>query len=32
MRTVFWENNQLHLIDQRLLPGAFVVVAYCPRD
>ena len=28
MRTVFWENNQLHLIDQRLLPGAFVVVAY----
>ncbi|GAB4502588.1 MAG: S-methyl-5-thioribose-1-phosphate isomerase [Anaerolineales bacterium] len=28
MRTVFWENNQLHLIDQRLLPGAFVVAAY----
>jgi methylthioribose-1-phosphate isomerase len=28
MRTVFWENNQTKMIDQRRLPGAFEVVAY----
>lgn len=28
MRTVFWENHQLHLIDQRLLPGELLVSAY----
>ena len=28
MRTVFWEDNQLKMIDQRRLPGALEVVAY----
>jgi methylthioribose-1-phosphate isomerase len=28
MRTLFWENNQLKMIDQRILPGRFEVVAY----
>jgi len=28
MRTVFWESNQLKMIDQRLLPETFTVVAY----
>jgi methylthioribose-1-phosphate isomerase len=28
MRTVFWEDNQLKMIDQRILPGRFEVVAY----
>lgn len=28
MRTVFWEDNQLKMIDQRLLPETFVVVSY----
>ncbi|HSJ87018.1 MAG TPA: S-methyl-5-thioribose-1-phosphate isomerase [Anaerolineales bacterium] len=28
MRTVFWENNQLRMIDQRNLPGRFEVVTY----
>jgi methylthioribose-1-phosphate isomerase len=28
MRTVFWENNQLKMIDQRILPGRFEVIAY----
>jgi methylthioribose-1-phosphate isomerase len=28
MRTVFWENNQLKMIDQRVLPGRFEVVSY----
>src|SRR5215216_1134921 len=28
MRTVFWENKQLKMIDQRVLPGRFEVVAY----
>jgi methylthioribose-1-phosphate isomerase len=28
MRTVFWENNQLKMIDQRILPGRFEVLAY----
>jgi methylthioribose-1-phosphate isomerase len=28
MRTVFWEDNQLKLIDQRILPGRFEIVSY----
>jgi len=28
MRTVFWEDNQLKMIDQRILPGRFEVVSY----
>ncbi len=28
MRTVFWENNQLKMIDQRILPARFEVLAY----
>jgi methylthioribose-1-phosphate isomerase len=28
MRTVFWEDNQLKMIDQRVLPGRFEVVSY----
>src|SRR6186997_2047827 len=28
MRTVFWENNQLKMIDQCILPGRFEVVSY----
>jgi len=28
MRTVFWQDEQLHLIDQRLLPETFKVVSY----
>jgi methylthioribose-1-phosphate isomerase len=28
MRTVFWENNQLRMIDQRILPGRFEVISY----
>ncbi len=28
MRTVFWEDNQLKMIDQRFLPGRFEVVAF----
>jgi len=28
MRTVFWENNQLKMIDQRILPGRFEIVSY----
>lgn len=28
MRTVFWENGQLWMIDQRLLPETFTVVSY----
>lgn len=27
MRTVFWEDNQLKMIDQRLLPGALKIIA-----
>ncbi len=27
MRTVFWEDNQLKMIDQRRLPGAFEILA-----
>lgn len=28
MRTVFWENNELKMIDQRILPARFEVLAY----
>ena len=28
MRTVFWEDNQLKMIDQRILPARFEVLAY----
>jgi methylthioribose-1-phosphate isomerase len=28
MRTVFWEDNRVKMIDQRLLPGEFVIVEF----
>ena len=28
MRTVFWENNELKMIDQRILPGRFEVISF----
>ena len=28
MRTVYWEDNQLKMIDQRILPGRFEIVAF----
>src|SRR5215216_5009673 len=28
MRTVFWENKQLKMIDQRILPGRLEIVSY----
>jgi methylthioribose-1-phosphate isomerase len=28
MRTVFWENDELKMIDQRILPGQFEVLSY----
>ncbi|MBL8102559.1 MAG: S-methyl-5-thioribose-1-phosphate isomerase [Anaerolineales bacterium] len=28
MRTVFWEKNELKMIDQRILPGRFEVLSY----
>ncbi len=28
MRTLFWEDNQLKMIDQRRLPGALEIIAY----
>ncbi len=28
MRTVFWEENQVKMIDQRILPGRFEVVSF----
>ncbi len=28
MRTVFWENNELKMIDQRILPAHFEIVSY----
>jgi methylthioribose-1-phosphate isomerase len=28
MRTVFWEDDQLKMIDQRILPACFEVIAY----
>jgi len=28
MRTVYWENNKVKLIDQRLLPGEFVIAEF----
>ena len=32
MRTVYWENGQVMLIDQRLLPGEFVVAGFGTVD
>src|SRR3990172_9265169 len=28
MRTVFWEDNQVKMIDERIVPGRFEVVSY----
>lgn len=28
MRTVFWEEDQLKMIDQRILPGRFEIISY----
>jgi methylthioribose-1-phosphate isomerase len=28
MRTVFWENNEVKMIDQRILPGSFEIVSF----
>lgn len=28
MRTVFWENNELKMIDQRILPARFEILSY----
>jgi len=28
MRTVFWEDNQVKMIDQRILPGRFEIVSF----
>src|SRR5512144_274122 len=28
MRTVFWEDNQLKMIDQRILPGRFEIISF----
>ena len=28
VRTVFWEDNQLKMIDQRILPGRFELISY----
>ena len=28
MRTVFWQDNQVQMIDQRLLPGEFVIASF----
>ena len=28
MRTVFWEDNQVRMIDQRLLPAEYVVATF----
>ncbi len=32
MRTVFWKDNQVQMIDQRLLPGEFVIAAFATVD
>ena len=32
MRSVYWEDNQLKLIDQRALPGQFEILAYCDHN
>ena len=32
MRTVFWEDDQLKMIDQRRLPGSLEVVAYSTEE
>src|SRR5688500_9047711 len=28
MRTIFWEDNQLKMIDQRILPGRFEILSF----
>ena len=28
MRTVFWEDNKVKMIDQRLLPAEFVIIEF----
>ena len=28
MRTVFWQDNQVNMIDQRLLPGEFEIATF----
>ena len=28
MRTIFWEDNQLKMIDQRILPGRFAIISF----
>ena len=28
MRTVFWEDHQLKMIDQRILPGRFEIISF----
>src|SRR3954451_20525595 len=32
MRTVFWQENQVQMIDQRLLPGEFVIASFATVD
>ena len=32
MRTVFWEDNRVKMIDQRLLPGEFVIAEFDSVD
>ena len=32
MRTVFWKDDQLQMIDQRLLPGEFVIASFATVD
>jgi len=32
MRTVFWKDNQVQMIDQRLLPGEFVIACFATVD
>ena len=32
MRTVFWEDDKVKMIDQRLLPGEFVIAEFDTVD
>jgi methylthioribose-1-phosphate isomerase len=32
MRTVFWKDDQVQMIDQRLLPGEFVIASFATVD
>jgi methylthioribose-1-phosphate isomerase len=32
MRTVYWQDNQVQMIDQRLLPGEFVIATFATVD